>query len=198
MACRWNTDIAADTMQGVTLLSRHARDLTIHSLFAELEPIIDVIASFRGGHPRSNPDVSVTLPATEGQTLVVSVRSGNPLVQPAHKSSTRGLGPRQLRLVNETIDQKLAEPISISMLSSLAGLSRSHFSHAFRKSVGRPPHEHLVRVRIERAMKLMLDTDLPLCEVALATGFSDQAHFSNKFRRTAGMTPTRWRRAHQS
>jgi AraC family transcriptional regulator len=43
-------------------------------------------------------------------------------------------------------------------------------------------------------MKLMLDTDAPLSEIALATGFSDQAHFSNTFRRTVGITPKQWRR----
>jgi len=38
--------------------------------------------------------------------------------------------------------------------------------------------------------------DVPLSEIALATGFADQAHFSNKFRRMAGTTPTQWRRTH--
>jgi AraC-like DNA-binding protein len=105
-----------------------------------------------------------------------------------------GLDPRQLRLVNGTIEERLAEPISVSMLSSVAGLSRSHFSHAFRTSLGRTPHAHIVRLRIERTMKLMQESDVPLSEVALAAGFSDQAHFSNRFRRAVGMTPTQWRR----
>jgi AraC-like DNA-binding protein len=45
-------------------------------------------------------------------------------------------------------------------------------------------------------MKLMLDTAAPLSEIALAVGFSDQAHFCNTFRRVAGMTPTQWRKEH--
>jgi AraC family transcriptional regulator len=44
-------------------------------------------------------------------------------------------------------------------------------------------------------MKLMAGTDVSLSEIALAAGFSDQAHFSNKFRRTIGKTPGEWRRA---
>jgi AraC family transcriptional regulator len=88
----------------------------------------------------------------------------------------------------------VAEPISVLMLSSVAGLSRSHFSNAFRKAVGRPPHEHIMRLRIERALKLMAGTDAPLSEIAVAAGFYDQAHFANKFRRAFGMTPTEWRR----
>jgi AraC family transcriptional regulator len=107
----------------------------------------------------------------------------------------RGLDPRALRLVNGTIHEKIGQPISVSMLLSVAGLSRSYFSHAFRASVGRTPHAHIVRTRIEHAMQRMIETDEPLSEIALAAGFADQAHFSNKFRRVTGMTPTRWRRA---
>jgi len=174
-------------------------DVLGYSVAEELQPIIDAIAaSLRGRNFFADRAVSVTLPVAEGRTVVVSVRSSSPRLTPLPEAPPRGLNARQLRLVNETIQQKIAEPISVSMLSSIAGLSRSHFSHAFRASVGRTPHEHVVRVRIERAMELMLGTDAPLSEIALTTGFADQAHFSNKFRQTAGLTPTQWRRTHQS
>jgi transcriptional regulator GlxA family with amidase domain len=100
--------------------------------------------------------------------------------------------------VIETIHEKIGEPISVSMLSSVAGLSRSHFSHVFRTSVGRTPHKQIVCLRIEHAMKLMARADVPLSDIALAAGFSDQAHFSNTFRRTIGKTPGEWRRDIQS
>jgi AraC-like DNA-binding protein len=47
-------------------------------------------------------------------------------------------------------------------------------------------------------MKLMLETDVPLSEIALAVGFADQAHFSNKFRRACGTTPAQWRKSRRS
>jgi AraC-like DNA-binding protein len=168
-----------------------------YSVVAELQPILEAISrSLRGRHRLGDRDVSVTLPLPEGRTLVVSVRTANQHFEPPSDSSARGLNARQLRLVTEAIHEKIGEPISVSMLSTVAGLSRSHFSHAFRTSLGRTPHAHIVRLRIERAMKLMTDSDAPLSEIALATGFSDQAHFSNKFRRSAGMTPAQWRRLH--
>jgi AraC family transcriptional regulator len=108
----------------------------------------------------------------------------------------RGLNSRQLELVTAAIAEKIGEPISVSMLSSIVGLSRSYFSHAFRRSVGLTPHAHVVRLRIERAMMLMAHTEASLSEVALAAGFADQSHFSRAFRRLAGVTPARWRRAH--
>jgi AraC-like DNA-binding protein len=167
-----------------------------YSLEAKLRPIAEaVVASLREGAYFGDRDVSVTLPASGGRTVVVSVRSGDPRLSSGKGTPAPGLDARQLRLINGTIHEKIAEPISVTMLSSVAGLSRSHFSHAFRTSVGRSPHAHVMRLRIERAMKLMTDSDAPLSEIALATGFSDQAHFSNTFRRTTGTTPKQWRRA---
>ena len=108
----------------------------------------------------------------------------------------RGLDSRQLELVTAAITEKIGEPISVSMLSSIVGLSRSYFSHAFRRSVGLTPHAHVVRLRIERAMTLMAHSEASLSEIALTVGFADQSHFSRAFRRLAGVTPAHWRRAH--
>jgi len=167
-----------------------------HLLVTELQPIIDAIcASLRERQLPGNLDVTVTVPALRGQTLVLSLLTGGHSFQAPPKTSARGLDARQLVRVTETIQEKIGEPITVSMLSSVTGLSRSYFSHAFRTSVGRTPHEHIVRLRLEHAMKLMAGTDVPLSEIALAAGFSDQAHFSNKFRRTIGKTPGEWRRS---
>ncbi len=177
-----------------TLLTAVASRLG-NSLVIELQPIIDAIAaSLWQGRRFENRSVSVTLPVVEGQTLVVSVHTAETCAEPQPESPRRGFDAGELRLINGAIDEKIGEAISVSMLSSLAGLSRSHFSQKFRKSVGRTPHEHVVRVRIERAMELMAESDAPLREIALATGFCDQAHFTNTFRRAAGMTPTQWRK----
>ena len=108
----------------------------------------------------------------------------------------RGLNSRQLELVAAAIAERIGEPISVSMLSSVVGLSRSYFSHAFRRSVGLTPHAHIIRLRIERAMTLMARTEASLSEVALAVGFADQSHFSRAFRRLTGVTPALWRREH--
>ena len=112
------------------------------------------------------------------------------------RAHRRGLDSRQLELVTATIAERIDEPISVSMLSSVLGLSRSYFSHAFRRSAGLTPHAHVVRLRIERAMTLMAHSEASLSEVALAVGFADQSHFSRAFRRLTGLTPAHWRRAH--
>jgi AraC family transcriptional regulator len=106
---------------------------------------------------------------------------------------TTHLDETRIRLINEAIHARIGGPIRVTTLSSVVGLSRSHFSRAFRKAVGEPPHAHVFRLRIEHSMKLMRETEFPLSEIALAAGFSDQAHFSNMFRRSTGIPPSEWR-----
>jgi|HubBroStandDraft_6_1064221.scaffolds.fasta_scaffold480756_2 AraC family transcriptional regulator len=111
------------------------------------------------------------------------------------KSSIAGLNEIRLQLAGETIRERLSETMDVSTLSSIVGLSRSHFSRTFRKALGEPPHAHICRLRIDRAMKLMRESDSSLSQIALAVGFSDQAHFSNIFRRATGATPSQWRKS---
>lgn len=157
-----------------------------------MTPVLAEVLEARGGAARW----PITASRRDGRRLISrdAGKRGTATPRPAG----RGLDERQLQVVNRTIDENLAEDVSVSMLSSIAGLSRSHFSQAFRRSVGRTPHEHVVRMRIDRAMKLMLEGDAPLSEIALATGFCDQAHFANTFRRALGMTPKTWRKARRA
>jgi AraC-like DNA-binding protein len=66
------------------------------------------------------------------------------------------------------------------VLGRSAGLSRSHFSRAFKQSTDTAPRVYLMHKRLERACKLLVDTDLLLVEIALACGFSDQSHFCRR------------------
>jgi len=110
-----------------------------------------------------------------------------------------GLGPRllawQIRRVKEHVEANLASSLRNRDLAALVKLSEFHFSVAFRNSVGETPHEFLIRRRMDRAQRLMLSTDLPLCEIAGECGLADQAHLSRLFRRVVGATPASWRRA---
>jgi transcriptional regulator GlxA family with amidase domain len=106
-----------------------------------------------------------------------------------------GLSPWQVRKVIRHIETQLDQPIRNEELATLVRLNPSHFGRAFRNSFGEPPHEYLIRRRVERAQGLMLSTDAPLSAIALDCGLADQAHLSRLFRRIVGETPRAWRRA---
>jgi AraC family transcriptional regulator len=113
----------------------------------------------------------------------------------AAKTSGARLNERRLQLIDEAIRERLSETMNVSTISSIVGLSRSHFSRTFRKTLGEAPRAHIFRLKLEHAMKLMRESDIALSQIALAVGFSDQAHFSNAFRRATGTTPSLWRKS---
>ena len=104
-----------------------------------------------------------------------------------------GLPPRASRRVREFVEEHLEENISIQALASIAGLSMYHFARAFKQSEGMTPHEYLIHCRVQRAKNLLAETDLPLSEIALASGFSDQSHCARRFREHVGVTPSSYR-----
>ena len=105
-----------------------------------------------------------------------------------------GLAPWRIRRLKAFVESHLSQPIRVADLSGAVGLSATHFSRAFGRSFGEPPHVYLIQRRIDRARHLMLTSDIPLSDLAAACGFSDQAHFCRLFRRHTGRTPAAWRR----
>lgn len=85
-----------------------------------------------------------------------------------------------------------AEAFTIEDLAGLSGITPRHMIRSFRKATGMPPHAYLRQLRIGEARRL-LERDLPIAEIALATGFADQAHFSKVFKQVTGATPGRYR-----
>jgi AraC family transcriptional regulator len=92
------------------------------------------------------------------------------------------------------IEANLGSKLETSELASVVALSRSHFSRAFKQSVGLSPMEYVGVRRVERAKMMIGSTQERLAEVAIACGFADQAHLSRRFRDLMGMSPGQWRR----
>ena len=97
------------------------------------------------------------------------------------------------RITNMLLDDITAD-ISLDQLAMLVGFSRSHFIRAFRQSTGLPPYRWLLHERVKRAQIFLSTTNLPVAEIALNCGFSDQAHMTRIFTNVAGISPGAWRR----
>jgi len=108
------------------------------------------------------------------------------------------LAPRQLRRVQEYLIEHLAETVRLKDLAALTGLSQSQFGRAFKTSTGLSPHRWQLNARVAKAQELLLAGQMPLAEIALATGFVEQSHFNRVFRNIVGTPPGSWRREHRS
>lgn len=105
--------------------------------------------------------------------------------------------PRSVSLARDYLADNLNRNPSLSELSRVAGLSRFHLLRVFSSELGLTPHAYQVQLRLQKARDLM-NAGRSLAEAALASGFSDQSHFSRHFKRVYGLTPGQYRKSLQS
>ena len=105
-----------------------------------------------------------------------------------------GLVPWQEQRSKEMLAADLSGGTPLGEIAEACGLSVSHFSRAFRKSTGMPPHAWLLRARVDHAMTLLRGRESSISEIALDCGFADHSHFTRVFSRLVGVGPAEWRR----
>ena len=129
--------------------------------------------------------------AAEGLGRAMAVRLLRQFLRlPAARSSDAAPPAAVLRAV-ALMRRRLAEPLSLGEIAAAAGLSPFHFSRQFKAATGHPPHEYLVRLRVDRAQELLRRHGGRWTTAAIAQecGFSDQSHLSRHFKRVLGVTP---------
>ena len=104
------------------------------------------------------------------------------------------LAPWQLRRVTEYISEHLSETVTLRDLAEITRLSQSQLGRAFKRSTGFSLHRWQLNARVAKAQELLLAHALPHAQIALATGFSEQSHFSRVFKRIVGRSPAAWQR----
>ncbi|MDZ4287441.1 MAG: AraC family transcriptional regulator [Prosthecobacter sp.] len=85
------------------------------------------------------------------------------------------------------------QPLRVSELAQLAGMSESHFSRQFKAAIGTSPIDWLRRERINQAKRRLIESEDPVKEVARQVGYSDQFFFSKDFKKMTKLTPTQFR-----
>jgi len=108
-----------------------------------------------------------------------------------------GMAPHKLRQAVALIDSNMfaeaEKRVALRTVAQEIGMSYFHFSRAFKQSMGMTASNYIAERRIERAKKMLEETELPISEIALRSGFSSQSHFTTAFRRFAGATPKAFR-----
>lgn len=157
------------------------RDPVIHALATALTPAL------RQPEAASRMFVDHVLFALRAH---VAQRFGAPVERHIQRG---GLATWQARRAKAYIDARLADNVSLGDVARECALSVAQFARAFKRSTGLPPHQYLTQRRIERARKLLLNTEPPLADVAILCGFADQSHFTKVFRRHMGVSPGSFR-----
>jgi AraC family transcriptional regulator len=117
---------------------------------------------------------------------------------PAARVSTRQELHARVQKGRQAIDEMLTENLPLKNIARLAHLSPFHFHRAFCAVFGETPHTYRTRRRLERAARLLKETDEPVMDVCLDTGFESAGSFSTLFRRRYGASPSQFRRKHET
>ena len=107
--------------------------------------------------------------------------------QPIQKEELR----KELAIVCQHMESNYAQNITLAELATISGLSKYHLLRSFVREKGISPYRYLETIRINKAKEL-LQKQIPVHQVAIDTGFSDQSHFSNFFKEFIGLTPKQY------
>jgi AraC family transcriptional regulator len=180
-----------------------------HSFIIEMEPwwldrlrqqakVLSSAASFNGGSPsllgmrlykeflEIEDDLSPLV--IEGLTLAMVGEASRRATKP---STTQP--PRWLSQVKELLHDRFAKPLSLSDIAEVVGVHPVHLSQAFHKYYNCTIGGYIRRRRLEFACQKLATSNMPLCQIAVAAGFSDQSHFTRTFKRYMGMPPGQYR-----
>ncbi len=91
------------------------------------------------------------------------------------------------------MQEHLDEPLEVPSLAANVALSSSHFFSVFKRFTGSSPIDYFIRLRMERACRLLRDGPLPVKEVAAAVGYHDPFYFSRVFKSVLRVPPTEYR-----
>jgi AraC family transcriptional regulator len=109
--------------------------------------------------------------------------------RPSSRKSSGGLSDRSAVRVREMLEARFSSKITVAELAAVSGISPRHFIQAFAKTFGEPPHRYVLRLRLDFAEKLLVESVLSIAEVAHLSGFSDQSHLTATMSRYRNRTP---------
>ncbi len=99
-----------------------------------------------------------------------------------------------LRRARDHADRHYAEPIDLTTLAGVAGISKYHFQRLFTTTYGQSPAAYVSARRVARAQDLLRATNLTVTEVCHAVGFASLGSFSSRFRQIVGESPSEFQR----
>jgi transcriptional regulator GlxA family with amidase domain len=105
-----------------------------------------------------------------------------------------GIHNTKVLFIIELMEANISEPLSLVELANYAGLSRRQIERLFRRAMGRSPARYYLELRLDRARHLLLQSNLPVVEVAVACGFVSASHFSKCYREFYARSPLMERR----
>lgn len=101
--------------------------------------------------------------------------------------------PETLKVVLRLMESNVEEPLEIEELVNISGLSRRKIERLFNRHLDSTPSKFYLEIRLKHAYRLLLQSNDSITDVAISSGFLTSSHFSNSFKRSYGMSPSKMR-----
>jgi AraC-like DNA-binding protein len=141
-----------------------------------------------------NPEQSSQLLVDEISVLLMSHLIQNYSDVSTIEHTRGGLASWQERIAKEILFARICDPPTADELGQACGVSARHFIRAFRKSIGRTPHQWLMQERALKAKDLLEHSDRTLAEISAICGYANLSHFCRAFLTCFGQSPGMARR----
>lgn len=155
------------------------------------DTIVEACLRRIGAELKSPDPISVIMVESQAVQLFIQMVRLNGV---GHEPAKGGLSPFDLKRVVAIIEDRPANPPSLDEMAGEIGVSRRHFSRAFKQSTGKSPHAFLAANRLERAVDLLRTTEKSATEIALECGFASSSHFTSAFKKAYETGPLEFRR----
>ena len=179
------------------LVAGDPRHVEILPRFGDSDPLIErLMLGVRDVLHDDDPSTAVYVDYLARAIVARLIRrhSSAPLV-PSPAVASQQKGDRQIGKAIDFMQAPRDRALNLATIAEAAGISPSHFARQFRATVGKAPHQYLIQIRIDRAKRLLSESDKGIAEIAFACGFASQEHLTRLFKRGCGLTPAGFRKA---
>lgn len=122
-------------------------------------------------------------------TLIIHLLKKYCITKLKKNNCNNGLPKYKLNEIIDYIQANIDENIKLNMLAQLAGMSQYYFCQVFKQSMGVSPYQYVLLQRVEKAKQLLKSCEMSISDVAVASGFANQSHFTKHFHKLTGITP---------
>lgn len=128
------------------------------------------------------------------QSVLVNLLLRNAQVAHSMGGTQSGLSAYACGQIEAYLKANFRNPVSVPEMALMLGISAGHFATCFRESFGETPHQYLMKLRLDEAERCLVETDMPISEIAARLSFSSQSHLTTALRKYRQLTPGEIRR----
>ncbi len=172
----------------ITWAKRMIREHGIHYRFSADSPVVNSLYAL---YQRVSRDVMMDPFSLSAQSYQLIMHIQQEVETGRVSDEVHPRIQRAIRLIHE----QYREPLDLERIAAECELSPFYLSRRFKAQTGSTLRNYLEQVRIQRAKQYLLDVSMPVVDVAARVGFSEQAYFSNVFRKCVGVSPSEFRKS---